>query len=40
MRLYVGDFCVQNFVYLLCGVGGERGAPGIRATAFARRESW
>jgi hypothetical protein len=39
-RLYVGDFWVQNLVYLLCGVCGCRRVPGICATAFARRESW
>ena len=38
-RLYVGDFCVQNRVYLLCGDGCGLG-PGNRASALISSESW
>lgn len=38
-RLYPGLFCVQNFVYRLCGDGFGPGT-GKAAPARARRESW
>lgn len=38
-RLYMGDFCVQNLVYLLCGVGLAPGPAEGGEMAWPRRES-
>lgn len=39
-RLYIGDFCVQNFVYRLWGVGFAPGPTLGGEMAWPRRESW